>query len=282
VATGLVERLQRELSGRKPSGGEPQTLLEVLGSSNENVLVFYEPTLDKLPAWIRSALPDDVVVEEFPIPRGRELIAWVKRESKGAGATIDDTATQRLLDRAAPGRWREANRNPAYDVPPDLLALSGEIAKLAAYADGSITMDDVDTLVSLSDEDRLFPLVDAITGGDSPSTWRELATLESDDDVGRAYNQVMTTIELGAVTERAGAGSNLPEVAKEMGSQEPQSTRPSRSEEPRRHDRAGGHSGPAGQDRQAREPTVRPRLDRGPGAEGASLKQRGPLRRCVR
>ncbi len=221
MATGVIERLQKELSGRKPSGGEPQVLIDALSSTNDNALILYEPTLDKLPAWLRSALPADVSVEEFPIPRGRDLIAWVKRETKAAGATIDDGATQRLLDRVAPGRWREANRNPAFDVPPDLLSLSSEIGKLAAYAEGGISVEDVDTLVAASNEDRMFPLIDAITSGDSPSTWRELATLVGDDDVGRAYSQIMTTLELGAITDSAGAGSNLPEVAKEIGLKNP-------------------------------------------------------------
>ena len=222
VATGVVERIQKELSGRKPpAGGEGEILLEALATTNDNALVLYEPTLERLPAWLRTGLPPAVVVEEFRIPRGRELIAWVKREAKTAGATIDDAAVQRLLERVAPGRWREANRNPAYDVPPDLLALTSEIAKLADYADGAVSADDVDTLVTASDEDRMFPLIDAIGAGDSPTTWREFATLQDDDDVGRAYNQLMTTFELGAVTDAAGAGSNLPEVAKEIGLKNP-------------------------------------------------------------
>ena len=217
VATGLIERLQKELSGRKPSGGEPELLIDALNTSNDNALVLYDPNLDRLPAWLKSAIVEDVTVEAFPIPRGRELIAWVKLEAKAAGTSIDDAATQRLLERVAPSRWREANRNPAYDSPPDLLALSTEIAKLAAYAEGGIAAQDVDLVVAASEEDRLFPLIDAITAGDAPSTWRELSTLEGDDDVGRAYNQIMTTLELGAVTDSAGPGFNLPEVAKELG-----------------------------------------------------------------
>ena len=216
VATGLIERLQKELSGRKPSGGEPQLLIDALNTSNDNALVLYDPNLVRLPAWLKTAISDDVAIEAFPIPRGRDLITWVKREAKAAGSSIDDVATQRLLERVAPGRWREANRNPAYDLPPDLLALSGEIAKLAVYADVEITSQDVDDMVAASEEDRMFPLIDAITAGDAPSTWRELATLVGDDDVGRAYNQIMTTLELSAVTDSAGPGSNLPEVAKEL------------------------------------------------------------------
>ena len=221
VATGLIERLQKELSGRRPSGGEPQLLIDALTTSNDNALVLYDPNVDRLPAWLKSAIPDDVTVETFPIPRGRELIAWVKREAKVAGSSIDDPATQRLLERVAPGRWREANRNPTFDLPPDLLALSGEIAKLAAYAEGGITSQDVDLMVAASEEDRMFPLIDAITTGDAPSTWRELATLEGDDDVGRAYNQIMATLELGAVTDCAGPGTSLLEVAKELGLKNP-------------------------------------------------------------
>lgn len=221
VATGTIERLQKELSGRKPAGGEPELLIQLLATVNDNALLLYDPALDRLPAWLRTALPTRVSVEEFPIPRGRDLIAWVKRETVSAGSSMDDAASQRLLDRVAPGRWREANRNPAFDVPPDLVALSSEIAKLAAFADGTITAADVETLVAASDEDRMFPLIDAITGGDSPSTWRELASLEGDDDVGRAYNQLMTTLELGGVVDAAGAGSNLPEVARELGVKNP-------------------------------------------------------------
>lgn len=221
VATGLIERLQKELAGRRPSGGEPQLLIDALGTSNDNTLLLYEPNLDKLPAWLRSAVPPDVIVEEFPSPRGRDLVAWVKREVKAAGATIDDAAIQRLLDRVAPGRWREADRNPAFDVPPDLLSLSSEIAKLADYAEGVITAQHVETLVGASDDDRMFPLIDAITSGDPPATWRELATLEGDDEVGRAYNQIMTTLELGAVTESADAGANLPAAAREIGLKNP-------------------------------------------------------------
>jgi len=221
VATGLIERLQKELSGRKPSGGEPQQLIDALNTSNDNALVLYDPNLDKPPAWLRAAIPEDVTVEAFPIPRGRDLIVWVKREVKAAGASIDDAIAQRLLERVAPGGWREANRNPAYDLPPDLLALAGEIAKLAAYAEDGITAEAVDVMVAASEEDRMFPLIDAITGGDAPSTWRELAKLDGDDDVGRAYNQIMTTLELGAVSDSAGPGSNLPEVAKELGLKNP-------------------------------------------------------------
>jgi len=221
VASGLIERLQKELSGRKPAGGEPQLLIDALSTSNDNTLLLYDPTLEKLPAWLKSGLSPDVTVEAFPIPRGRDLIAWVKREAKAVGSNIDDAAVQRLLDRVAPGRWREANRNPAFDVPPDLLSLSSEIAKLADYAEGAIAVQHVEVLVAASEEDRMFPLIDAITTGYSLSTWRELATLDGDDDVGRAFNLIMTTLELGAVTDSAGAGSNLPEVARELGLKNP-------------------------------------------------------------
>ena len=221
VATGLIERLQKELAGKKPSGGDPALLVELLARASDNTLILYDPNLDRVPAWLRSGLSGDVVVEEFAIPRGRDLIAWVKREAKAAGASIDDATVQRLLDRAAPGRWREANRNPAFDVPPDLIALANEVRKLSDYAGDAISIVDVETLVAVAEEDRLFPLIDALSAGDAPSTWRELASLEGDDDAGRAYNQLMSTLELGGVVESATRETNLPEVAKELGLKNP-------------------------------------------------------------
>jgi len=119
-----------------------------------------------------------------------------------AGSKLDHRTAQLLLD-ALSGLLAPGAQNRAYDKPPSIEQVESEIGKLALAAHpGPITGELVDELVPRRSEERIFPLLDAVIGGNQRAALAELENAElAGEDAGRTMNQLYQQIELsvGAV-----------------------------------------------------------------------------------
>ena len=116
--------------------------------------------------------------------------------------------SQRILDRLFPGAWQEANRNPAYDNPPDLLQLSSELAKLVTAADGKeINARHIDALVPQCHRRRIcFPSSTRWSAAMRQPRFKLLSGDETDDDVASRYlNQLASRADKGQAFGRGAA-----------------------------------------------------------------------------
>jgi DNA polymerase III delta subunit len=203
VLSGLLSQSSNKPArgARGKSEGDVSRLVAAIPVTT--TLVFFDPDLGELGASIRKQLPKDVDLSINDAPRGNALLEMVARIASANGARIDGEAARRLLDRLFPGFWTQAPQNRAFDKPPSVEQLESEIGKLAlaAYPD-AITSQLVEDLVPQRGEDRIFPLLDAVLGGDQR---RALAHVESanraGEDSSRLTNQIYQQIELavGAV-----------------------------------------------------------------------------------
>ena len=96
---------------------------------------------------IKELGSDLVKPREFQLMRRDSLGAWIRDRATAKGATIDQGAINELGELVGPNLW----------------AMDGEIEKLAIYVGArSITLADVQALVTSNRESSVFELVDAI------------------------------------------------------------------------------------------------------------------------
>ncbi len=154
LATADSSRTQRG-RGRAPSGGaapDPAAglveLLEQLPPTTDAVFLDGKLTpSNPLRGTIRKLGPERATVREFPALRRDALAAWVRQRAEDKGARIEQQAVALLVEH----------------VGPDLWTMDAEVEKLAIYrAEGPITAEDVEALVSHSRESSVFELVDAV------------------------------------------------------------------------------------------------------------------------
>jgi DNA polymerase-3 subunit delta len=89
-------------------------------------------------------------VRTFPLLRGKDLNAWIRRQVKEEGGDITPQAVNLLAEL----------------IGGDLWAMDGEIQKLLLYSqERPISEDDVKQLVSHVQEANIFALVDAVAEG---------------------------------------------------------------------------------------------------------------------
>ena len=219
LVTGLLERLAKAATGKKGGSGEIDALPSALASgAGDNSLVFFDPDLDKLPPAVAKALTN-ADVRLHPAFRERELLDWCRQEAKRNGSSLDQQTAVVLVNRLFPGRLSKP-KTPAFDVPPDMETLASEISKLAAYAgDGGITVKDIDELTPTGGDDRPFPLVDAMTGGDRRRALAELGAVHGagEDELGKLVNQLMTTVELSPFAALARDDGARAAIGKQIG-----------------------------------------------------------------
>jgi len=92
-------------------------------------------------------LSPKVLVKVFPLLRGNNLKAWIKRRVGDGSGNITPEAVNLLAELTGGNLW----------------VMNSEIEKLLLYAEGrTITHDDVKRLTSYSQEANIFNLVDAI------------------------------------------------------------------------------------------------------------------------
>ncbi len=187
-----------------------------------STLILADPSLAAIPVGVRKALPADAITFEGDPPRGPQLIAWIRKGAEALGSSIDDIAARHLAERLYPQTWQHKGNNPAFDRPPDLELLRGEVTKLATAADpGPITRELIDELVARGDDDRIFGFIDAVVRGDIGGATTELDRLiAAGEDAHKVLAQLGQTIELAAILTTAD-GREPVQVGKEIGLSNP-------------------------------------------------------------
>lgn len=193
---------------------------EILASvAPGNVLIMFTADLKAFPRDIEKAAGTDHVAFTAVTPRGTPLSVWVMQRFEELGATIGRREVDHLLHRRFPGDWQAPSKNPLYDNPPDLQALIREIEKISTACLGRpIEIDDIDALISTETQDRLFPLIDAITMGNGRDAFRMLTDHGDDDDSSaRVLNMLNANAELGQIAASLSGDLELNNAAKELG-----------------------------------------------------------------
>jgi len=220
VAEGVMQRASGTGKAKKAEAEEFEALCQSVAPGNTLILV--DPDLGTIPTAIKKLAGSDVIQFGGRVPRGADLIDWAQSQVAAQGGQIERRNSQRILDRLFPGAWQEANRNPAYDNPPDLLLLSSELAKLVTAADGKeINARHIDALVPQSSQEDLFPFIDAVVGGNASAAFKILSGDQADDDVASRYlNQLASRADKGQAIGAA-QPSDLDRVAKQVGATNP-------------------------------------------------------------
>lgn len=130
-------------------------------------------------------------IEQYDIPRGSDLLAWVSSRADSRGFTFAPGAVERMLDLLHPAVWREGPTR--YDTgSPNPLLIACEIDKLAlAASEGTVSVDIVDSLVADRTGYRAFALNDAVFEG---RTDRALIELELMIAAGEAPERMIAHI----------------------------------------------------------------------------------------
>ncbi|MGC4192450.1 MAG: hypothetical protein QM589_14975 [Thermomicrobiales bacterium] len=216
VVEDLVARLGKQ--GAKDRGETPDwnaLLQEVPAAST---LILFDPSLASLPAAVKKALPGDTRLILGDPPRGNELVRWLRAEAKREGVELDDRTGRLIAETMYPQSWGAKANNPAFDRPPDMDVLRGEISKLAmASWPGPITSQHVHDMVPRGDEDKVFQFIDAAISGNLRGAVIELQKLiDAGEDPNKLLAQVSQQAELAIVM--AHAGRRAPEeVGREIG-----------------------------------------------------------------
>ena len=216
VVEDLIARLGKQ--GAKENGAAPDWDRLLTGIPATSTLVLLDPSLAALPAAVKKALPKDARVILGDPPRGAELVRWLRAEAGREGVELDDRTARLIAETMYPQSWGAKANNPAFDRPPDMDVLRGEIAKLAmASWPGPITPSHVRDLVPRGDEDKVFQFIDAAISGNLRGAVVELQKLiDAGEDANKLLAQVSQQAELAIVM--AHAARRAPEdVGRELG-----------------------------------------------------------------
>ena len=164
----VVEGLLVSLGAGRGVATEWQPLVDALpGMPETSHLVLLEParqreqrqTLGRSPLLRALRALDGVDFRQFTELRiggrgGNEVASWLRERAEATGVRIEAAAAGRLSEL----------------IGADLWALSGELAKLAQYAqDRAITVEDVDLLTTAARDEDVFALVDDAVTGRTPA-----------------------------------------------------------------------------------------------------------------
>jgi DNA polymerase III delta subunit len=222
VVEGVMARASGAGKAKKAETEEIEALLYSVAPGNTLILV--DPELGTIPAAVKKAAGSDAIQFGGRVPRGSDLVEWVQVQVSAQGGHIERRNVQRMLDRLFPGAWKEANQNPAFDNPPDLLQLSSELAKLITAADGKeINARHIDALVPQSSQDEMFAFIDAVVSGNAASGFKLLSGEERDDDaMSRYLNQLASRAEKGQAIAAA-SPMELDRIARQVAASNPSS-----------------------------------------------------------
>ena len=173
VARDLLADPPRAGSSSRAKTSERSEALSLLAEVPESTVLILSQSVTS-PTDVRDIRErvSSIRVETFDVPRGRELLEWVRQRASRYDAALDTDAAVRLVEALFPAGWRAVARRD--DVPPDLYRLDREIAKLASAAlDGVVTAAVVDELVSGVESSNIWGLTDAIAAGDAEAAVRE-------------------------------------------------------------------------------------------------------------
>ena len=164
----VVEGLLASLGSGRGVATEWQPLVDALpGMPDTSHVVLLEParqreqrqTLGRSPLLRSLRALDGVDFRQFTELRvggrgGNEVASWLRERAEARGVRIEPAAAGRLSEL----------------IGADLWALSGELDKLAQYAEGrAISVEDVDLLTTAAREEDVFALVDDAVTGRTPA-----------------------------------------------------------------------------------------------------------------
>jgi len=153
VDTGLFAPNAKKPGGKKTDGEETETLIKFMEQIPETtVLLFVESSVDKRSRMYKAAVKYGLAAE-FAHPDFAALSRWVLSKLSKEDIRITKTALEHFLEMTG----------------DDMTRISSELEKLIAFAGegGAVRIDDVDELVSVRLENRIFDMVDAIARKDS-------------------------------------------------------------------------------------------------------------------
>ena len=163
LVNGLLERFEPKQSKELPRSARNKASKGVVKSESlslpwqglvscikqmpaSTVLVLIDGKISGQNPLLKNLSPK-VLVKVFPLLRGNNLKAWIKRRVEDGSGNITPEAVNLLAELTGGNLW----------------VMNGEIEKLLLYAEGrTITHDDVKRLTSYSQEANIFNLVDAI------------------------------------------------------------------------------------------------------------------------
>ena len=183
----------------------------------ETTLILTDSSVLSVPAAVKKAMPGDTEVVFCDPPRGRELVEWILARAKSEGGGIDRNVAQRLAMTLYPSGWSQKSRNPAFDRPPDMERLGGEVDKLVLAAHpGPVTEVHIRELIETGDNDQIFVFIDAASSGAIDRAAPELdRLLAAGEDPFKILSQLCSTVELAVVMNRA-EGRDPAEVGKDL------------------------------------------------------------------
>jgi len=134
-------------------------LLEPARERDERIAIERSPLLRALRAVPGAEVREFRELRTFGRDSGNEVARWLAARAQARGVAIDHAATEALAEL----------------VGADLWGLSGELDKLAQYADGrTITAGDVRVLTPAAKQADLFALIDAAVEGRADAALRQL------------------------------------------------------------------------------------------------------------
>ena len=219
VLSGMLAQTGSK-SGRGGKGKSESDLSRLIASAPESTtLVLFDPEIGELSATARKQLPGDQPISVNDAPRGPALIELTMELASDLGSRIDSGNAKKLLDRLYPAHWSQVPQNRAYDRPPSVEQLQSEIGKLALAAyPGPITGEIVDDLVPQRSEERIFPLLDAVVGGQQRMALIETQNANrAGEDPSRTMAQVYLQIELSVGAVASGRPSDPVQAGRALG-----------------------------------------------------------------
>lgn len=207
-------------SGRGSKGKTESDLIRLIGAiPNTTTLILFDPELGEPSATVRKQLPGEVEIVLNEAPRGNALVELASKFASDNGSTLDSRTARNLLVRLFPGSWEQAAKNRAFDKPPSIELLQSEIEKLALAAyPGAISTELIDALVPRRSEERIFPLLDAVIGGNPGQALVELENAQrAGEDPGRTMNQLYQQIELSVGAIAPGRPPDALQAARALG-----------------------------------------------------------------
>ncbi len=123
--------------------------IKLLGNVPETtVAVFYETDIDQRTSWFKKLSEKADKTVKFEPLTPPQLSAWIQKEVKRQGGSIERTAVAKLIELVGDDQWR----------------LEQEINKLVNY-EPAVSLEAVNELVIGAPQDDIFDLVQAMTGG---------------------------------------------------------------------------------------------------------------------
>ncbi len=182
-------------------------------------LILFDPELAELNASLKKQLPAGVSVSVNEAPRGTALIELAQRYASDNGVKLDKANARDVLDRLFPAYWPQAPMNRAFDKPPSVEQLESEIAKLAlaAYPD-PISSEVIEEMIPQRSEERIFPLLDAVIGGNQRGALVEAENAQrAGEEAGRTMAQLYQQIELAVAAKAEGRPSDPMQAGRALG-----------------------------------------------------------------